>query len=347
MSEANAQTDELATPRQGPGDRLQSARISIGLSIEQVAGKMHLSSAILSSLEDNNFEDITAPIFVKGYLRAYSRLVNENEEEIIQQYTRYYMDGDPPISSTSNTLPEINADDKRVKWMTWLIILLMLGLLALWWWNRYQQTPEEVSLDSGDKIESPLDNTRLTPSEVVASDAEKSLQQETRSFEQPLAKASSQSTISAPAEVDEPIVPNDNQHRSVAAAGHSPALVAQTNQPDALAEQQSPQPATTPVPGASPSSVNPGADNKPAAVAAKGLQIKVNADTWASIKDANGKKLLKDLLRAGETINLQGKPPISVFLGNGYGVSMTYNGKKVDLSGKIKPNNTAKIQIGK
>ena len=54
----------------GPGDRLKAERIELGLSIEDVATRMHLSVGILEAIEDNNFDDITAPIFVKGYLRG-------------------------------------------------------------------------------------------------------------------------------------------------------------------------------------------------------------------------------------------------------------------------------------
>ncbi|MCK4710008.1 MAG: helix-turn-helix domain-containing protein, partial [Gammaproteobacteria bacterium] len=102
MNQQEAQQGEQLPPKQGPGDVLQTARISVGLTLEEVARKMHLSVGILSSLEENKFEDITAPIFVKGYLRAYSRLVQVNEDDVIEQYSRFYMDGDPPITSTSN-----------------------------------------------------------------------------------------------------------------------------------------------------------------------------------------------------------------------------------------------------
>ena len=348
MSEENSPTDDQAAPRQGPGDRLQSARISIGMTIEEVAGKMHLSTAILTSLEENNFDDITAPIFVKGYLRAYSRMVNVNEDEIIQQYTRYYMDGDPPISSISNTLPEINADDSRVKWMTWLIILILIGLLALWWWNRYQQAPETVSLDTSGKIDIAQNNdASLSPAESVATDAEQTLQQESGGVTESLdagmdaapktsyapALESGGNAQQAPAQVATTV---DIEPAQTAPAAIQP----ETKTAAETAAQSTTETATEEAAASQPSA-------EPAVKTSQGLKIVVNADTWASIKDANGKKLLKDLLRAGETITLQGKPPISVFLGNGYGVSLSYNGQKVDFSDKIKSNNTAKILIGK
>ncbi len=94
-------SNEARTSGIGPGDRLQAARIEMGLSAEDVANRMHLSVAILESIEENNFEDITAPIFVKGYLRAYARIVSLDEEEMIRQYLDFYSDEDPPINSTS------------------------------------------------------------------------------------------------------------------------------------------------------------------------------------------------------------------------------------------------------
>ena len=97
----------------GPGERLQAARIQKGLSIDDVAGRMHLSTAILESIEENRFEEITAPIFVKGYIRAYARIVALDEDEIIQQYVDSYSKEDPPISTTSNMAPARDSNDGR------------------------------------------------------------------------------------------------------------------------------------------------------------------------------------------------------------------------------------------
>ena len=130
----------------GPGDRLQAARIENGMSIEDIAMRMHLSVGILKSIEENNYDDITAPIFVKGYLRAYARIVSLSEDEMIEQYMNYYSDEDPPISPTSHLSPEISPDDARIKWTTFLVIAGLLGFLAFWWWNQYQVKTDVVSL---------------------------------------------------------------------------------------------------------------------------------------------------------------------------------------------------------
>ena len=40
----------------GPGERLQAARIQQGLSVDDVASRMHLSNSILSAIEENRGE---------------------------------------------------------------------------------------------------------------------------------------------------------------------------------------------------------------------------------------------------------------------------------------------------
>jgi len=102
MSEEREVDSESGARRVGPGERLQAARIEQGLALGDLANQMHLSTAILESLEENRFEDITAPIFVKGYLRSYARIVGIDETEILDLYVEEYMDSDPPISSTSS-----------------------------------------------------------------------------------------------------------------------------------------------------------------------------------------------------------------------------------------------------
>jgi len=142
----NNRADEIKSTDRGPGDLLQAGRIEMGLSLEDVASRMHLNADIVEAIEANNFSDITAPIFVKGYLRAYAKIVSLDENELIQQYLEYYSYEDPPIGSTSKLLPEISTSDRRIKWFTYLLILLGV-LLAVWWLNKYQTTIDVVSLE--------------------------------------------------------------------------------------------------------------------------------------------------------------------------------------------------------
>ena len=76
------------------------------------------------------------------------------------------------------------------------------------------------------------------------------------------------------------------------------------------------------------------------------LQLIITADTWTDVKDANALQLVYDLLRAGDSVELMGEAPFSVFLGNGHGVEIRINGEAVDVSRRIRDDNTARLKVG-
>jgi len=315
----------------GPGDRLQAARIEMGLTVEDVANRMHLSVAILESIEENNFEDITAPIFVKGYLRAYARIVSLSEEEMIQQYLSFYSDEDPPINSTSNTSPEISSDDARIKWTTFVVILVLCGLLAAWWWNNKQERNEVASLaveqsSAINDVEPANDSPQPEPEIVASSEESSEISETVAEIEQEqtqidianLESAISEETIAPPQPEVEEVTETVNE-----VVEETPAVTTDANI-DAAVDQVV---ETAPT----------GSDQ---------LLIKVHADTWADIKDANGSRLSYDLLRADRELTLTGQAPFTVFFGNGHGVEILFNNEEVDITRHTRDDNTARLKIG-
>ena len=59
----------------GCGERLKQAREAAGLSIDDVAAKLHMPSRIVRSLEAEDWTRLGAPVFVRGQVRSYSRLM--------------------------------------------------------------------------------------------------------------------------------------------------------------------------------------------------------------------------------------------------------------------------------
>ena len=312
----------------GPGDRLRAARIDMELSIEDVATRMHLSIAILEAIEENNFDDITAPIFVKGYLRAYARIVSLNEDEMIQQYLNYYSEEDPPINSTSNLAPEISSDDVRIKWTTYLVIFGLLVLLAVWWWNQYQLKTDVVSLDAEQVgvIQQPtvISDTTIGGAETAAEVATITAEEVDVSpiaIEEP-------AVLTAVEEVQEVVSPEAHQTEIEEAV-------------QAVSEELVQQAEETPVeiPDEEVFRVAPLGD--------KQLKIVIHADTWVDIKDASGFQLVRDLVPADQILNITGKAPFAVFLGNGHGVELIYDNETIDISDRIRENNTARLKVGR
>lgn len=59
----------------GCGERLKQAREAAGLSIDDVAARLHMPARVVRSLEAEDWSRLGAPVFVRGQVRSYSRLV--------------------------------------------------------------------------------------------------------------------------------------------------------------------------------------------------------------------------------------------------------------------------------
>ncbi len=76
---------------EGCGARLRAAREKAGLTLDQVGGKLKMQVRVLESLENEEWGRLGAPVFVRGQLRSYGRLLG--------------VDVDPTM--TSNGIPHV------------------------------------------------------------------------------------------------------------------------------------------------------------------------------------------------------------------------------------------------
>lgn len=64
----------------------------------------------------------------------------------------------------------------------------------------------------------------------------------------------------------------------------------------------------------------------------KSLHFSFSRDSWVKIKDGGGRVILEKTHLRGTEQAIEGKPPLYLVIGNAAGVSLTYNGRKVDLA---------------
>lgn len=112
----------------GLGERLRSARKARALSLEQVSDSLHLGESIVLALEDERFDVLGAPVFVRGHLKAYARLVGLSPESVLEafQETDKFPEVVSPVSRETDHSVTVNP----VLWGFWaLVILLALALV--------------------------------------------------------------------------------------------------------------------------------------------------------------------------------------------------------------------------
>ena len=85
----------------GIGEQLRVGREHRCLSKTWVANQLHLHENMVDALEHERFDRLAAPVFVKGYLRMYARLLELDEQIIIQPYVLSLGDQMQPVKPQS------------------------------------------------------------------------------------------------------------------------------------------------------------------------------------------------------------------------------------------------------
>ncbi|HXH01271.1 MAG TPA: RodZ domain-containing protein [Xanthomonadaceae bacterium] len=67
--------DRLSDAERGCGERLRDARLKAGLRQEDVAARLKMPLRVVQSLEAEDWSCLGAPVFVRGQLRSYGRLL--------------------------------------------------------------------------------------------------------------------------------------------------------------------------------------------------------------------------------------------------------------------------------
>ncbi len=69
----------------GCGDLLRQARESAGLRVEEVSARLRVPMHIVEALEAEHWDRLGAPVFVRGQLRSYARLLGVDVAPYLQQ----------------------------------------------------------------------------------------------------------------------------------------------------------------------------------------------------------------------------------------------------------------------
>jgi cytoskeleton protein RodZ len=148
----------------------------------------------------------------------------------------------------------------------------------------------------------------------------------------------------------EPERPVAAQSRTTAA----PAPVFERSDPPVFeAGDVTPPADTASAPGFEAQAVEPQAVGAPPAPAAPatpppghaGISIATREDSWVEIVDGDGGRLYYGLARAGETLSLDGRPPLSFVLGNASAVELAVSGQRYAFPEGSVAGNVARFTV--
>ncbi len=292
----------------GLGVRLRQAREKLGLTTKDVAAQMHLYPRHIEAIEREDFASVAAPVFVRGYLRSYARLLNLPPDPIVQYYEGLSETNPPPLKAfvIGDAAPASEAD-RSVRWIGYVVVLGSLILAAVWWMTE--------------------GSFKFKEDDAVASLAAQASLQEPHPLETPA--TATQSPNPPPA--------------AVAETGPAAVLNTSVAPVDSISPIAAALPASTTLPQVPAQPAKLPADN--AVSKSSTLNLSFSADSWVEITDGRGKRLFYDLAKHGSQQTFQDvAPPLQILLGNASAVSVDYNGKRFDHS-RYHRNNVAHFSL--
>ncbi len=184
--------DELLAP--GPGNILTNARQDRGLTVREVADKLHLLPRQVEALEANDYQQFNGEIFCKGYLKAYATLLDIDAEPLIAAY----MESRPATMESAPTArprAQIQRPAKGHSIQYWSLAATVLVIIVLWLMGSgdndevlvtVAETPEVVVDKNIDIAVEASSDTSLTPEfEMTVADESSPIIEQTAQPDEP------------------------------------------------------------------------------------------------------------------------------------------------------------------
>lgn len=340
-----------STPNVTLGSVLKTAREQMGLSIAETAVKLHLRPGIVENLEADDFSNIASSTYVRGYVKNYARMLGVDNTLIEACLARQVPYVTQPAMQSFSRKTTYQARDTKLKWLSFFIVIVLLGLFVLWWMQRTtlvthvdisKPTAEELAAANqtlpGDVLLTETDaSARLSEIAVNGSMATDGPVKDTDAstidpnISDMAAMEAGQVSANSTVNASEPNTP-PSASGAVQTAGVTAQNTLSTQNSSATnAAAQNVPTASAPV-----NSVTPAASSEqtmPVVAGQSNINIQLTGDCWINIVDAKGKAIVDGVRGAGATIQASGVPPFKVILGAPTVVSsFTVDGKVISLA---------------
>lgn len=121
------------------GAKLQSARESLRLERKDAAAQLRLNESIIDMIENNSFPTTMPPIFVRGYIRAYGKLLQLPEDVIhagLEPIKPQTVKSEIPLPTPVSQIEPARQNKRLIRGFSAIIVFGLLWLSVSWWHTR-------------------------------------------------------------------------------------------------------------------------------------------------------------------------------------------------------------------
>lgn len=308
---------EAAGPTESLGAWLARARAGQGAEPRDMARHLGLNPTIILALEADDFARLGPPVFVRGYLSRYARLLDLPEAAVLERYRQQSGTNQepPPLKVAHPRRRQTRVRDLRG--FAYLLVVVGLG------WTAIQHLD---ALDPGRLLTwRPGSDPASAPSSAAKPMA--GATQTQYPFQSPPTEATREPASSPAAPAGGAPPPPSPEPTSISTLALAPPPLSTVAQPAPAAGVAS---ATS-----APTSVAPEENGDSSASDARAgarLMLQFSEDCWVEVKDAQGKVLVNGLMKANTSRALSGPVPFTVTLGNAPAARIALDDRLVDTA---------------
>jgi cytoskeleton protein RodZ len=289
------------------GSHLRSLRQHRGASLDEVVRLTRVAPRYLEALEADDLASLPAPVFVRGFIRAYCQALGEPAEAALALYHEQAGVPPPPAGRRPLSASAPRRDPARSTVLVSFVLLVVLGLALF---------GVTLALQSGRELAARRPEPPPTPAVPEAARPEPPASAAAESPREPAPAAPGAVAAAAPA----PVEPAEPPAAASARAVPSPAPAAPGEAP---AVGPAPEPPLTP----SRLATALGPVTAPYRLVARAVE-----PTWVRVRTEDG-RLIEETIPAGQSREWVSDRPFTLTIGNAGGVSLELNGRALPALG--------------
>ena len=276
------------------GEILHNKRKEIGLSLDEITEKLNLDSYLIELLENNDYEKFKVETYLKGYLRAYAKVLGIDGDRIIKLYKESNPEKEPEILPDVKPKNQKNSGDRSVKLFSYILGLTIVISMLIWYQKNIMIKP--------DVNENYIGNIELNKNnEINGVDTSYKIIIHSDYWQWPIDNISERYRESG----------SNDQSKSLKNEKIQDELKEDVIQEQTLETEESPVYETQ--------------------QSADTVVLELRGDSWVEVYDREGNRLFLDLARSGKNYIINGNSPFDILLGAANEVSVEFNGSIVNI----------------
>ncbi|HEX4975832.1 MAG TPA: RodZ domain-containing protein [Pseudomonadales bacterium] len=322
----SSSASELQNQQVSLGEVLRSAREKKHLSVDGASSALRIPVRYVLALESGDYACLPGSTYIRGYLRAYSRLLDISSDGVIEKYQEAQAKQSPVDESLGSPLKRVTVHPQLLHHKqnslprASIVILAMSAAMffSYFYWQSGDSTAvgqldiQKVSVESanGDLIVEDL-------SPVVASAKTSAVD------------AAQQIKYSPHADEDKQLALYENEDTPTEQPAERVSVSGEK-----IKEEQS-------------ISENGSFLSDSFSQIVDSITLQAQEPCWVKVTDSKGGTLHVALMGPGESKSLSGNGPFQLVLGNAKGIKVQFNGEEVDLGAyQHKQSRVAVLRLG-